>query len=50
VEGRTTGRVEDRAYCLQGILDVKLAPIYSKGEAGAFNYLKREMHKLEQYI
>ncbi|PZD22549.1 HET multi-domain protein, partial [Pyrenophora tritici-repentis] len=49
-EGRTTGRVEDRAYCLQGILDVELAPVYGEGEAGAFDRLKREMYKLEQCI
>jgi hypothetical protein len=49
-EGRMTGRDEDRAYCLQGILDVELAPIYGEGKAGAFDRLKREMHKLEQCI
>ncbi|USP75766.1 uncharacterized protein yc1106_03040 [Curvularia clavata] len=49
-EGRITGRVEDRAYCLQGILDVELAPVYGEGEAGAFDRLKREMYKLEQCI
>ncbi|KAF5851702.1 hypothetical protein GGP41_000443 [Bipolaris sorokiniana] len=49
-EGRITGRVEDRAYCLQGILDVELAPVYGEGEAGAFDRLKREMYKLEQCL
>ncbi|KAF5849242.1 hypothetical protein GGP41_006191 [Bipolaris sorokiniana] len=49
-EGRTTERVEDRAFCLQGILDVELAPVYGEGEAGAFDRLKREMYKLEQCI
>jgi hypothetical protein len=49
-EGRITGRVEDRAYCLQGILDVELAPVYGEGEAGAFDRLKRELYKLEQCI
>lgn len=49
-EGRVTGRDEDRAYCLQGILDVELAPVYGEGEAGAFDRLKREMYKLEHCI
>jgi hypothetical protein len=49
-EGRMTGRDEDRAYCLQGILDVELAPVYGEGEAGAFDRLKRELYKLEQCI
>jgi hypothetical protein len=49
-EGRTTGRSEDRAYCLQGILDVELPPVYGEGEAGAFDRLKRELYKLEQCI
>jgi hypothetical protein len=49
-EGRMTGRGEDRAYCLQGILDVELAPVYGEGEAGAFDRLKRELYKLEQCI
>jgi hypothetical protein len=49
-EGRMTGRDEDKAYCLQGILDVELAPVYGEGEAGAFDRLKRELYKLEQCI
>jgi hypothetical protein len=49
-EGRMTGRGEDRAYCLQGILDVELAPVYGEGEAGAFDRLKRELYKVEQCI
>jgi hypothetical protein len=49
-EGRMTGRDEDRAYCLQGILDIELAPVYGEGEAGAFDRLKRELYKLEQCI
>lgn len=47
-EGRTAGRAEDRAYCLQGILYVKLALVYGEGEVGALDRLKREMYKLEQ--
>ncbi|KAF2022778.1 NACHT-domain-containing protein [Setomelanomma holmii] len=47
-EGRMTGRDEDRAYCLQGILDVELAQVYGEGEAGAFKRLMDEVHKLER--
>ncbi|KAL6169642.1 hypothetical protein ACJQWK_04652 [Exserohilum turcicum] len=49
-EGRTTRRDEDKAYCLQGILDVELAPLYGEGEAGAFKRLMDEVDKLEQCI
>jgi hypothetical protein len=49
-EGRMTGRDEDRAYCLQGILDVELAPVYGEGKAGAFDRLKREVYQLERCI
>ncbi|KAF2022866.1 HET-domain-containing protein, partial [Setomelanomma holmii] len=49
-EGRMTERDEDRAYCLQGILNIELAPVYGEGEAGAFDRLKRELYKLEQCI
>jgi hypothetical protein len=49
-EGRITRRDEDRAYCLQGILDVELAPVYGEGEVGAFDRLKRKMYKLERCI
>ena len=49
-DGRKTGRDEDRAYCLQGILDVELAPVYGEGEAGAFKRLMGEVDKLERCI
>jgi hypothetical protein len=49
-EGRVTNRGEDRAYSLQGILDVELAPMYGEGEAGAFDPLKHELHRLERCI
>lgn len=49
-DGRKTGRDEDRAYCLQGILDVELAPVYGEGEAGAFKRLMDEVDKLERCI
>ncbi|KAF1938339.1 hypothetical protein EJ02DRAFT_457962 [Clathrospora elynae] len=49
-EGRETKREEDRAYSLQGILDVKLAPVYSEGAVGAFRRLIDEIHKLERCV
>jgi hypothetical protein len=49
-EGRITRRDEDRAYSLQGILDVELAPVYGEGEAGAFDRLKREIYRLERCV
>ncbi|XP_014553192.1 hypothetical protein COCVIDRAFT_29563, partial [Bipolaris victoriae FI3] len=49
-EGRKTRRDEDKAYCLQGILDVELAPLYGEGEAGAFKRLIDEVDKLERCI
>jgi hypothetical protein len=47
-EGRITKHEEDRAYSLQGIFDVELVPMYGEGEAGAFDRLKREIHRLER--
>ncbi|KAF1938445.1 HET-domain-containing protein, partial [Clathrospora elynae] len=49
-EGRITKHDEDRAYSLQGILDVELAPMYGEGKAGAFDRLKREIYRLERCI
>jgi hypothetical protein len=49
-KGRITRRDENRAYSLQGILDVELAPVYGEGEAGAFDYLKREIYRLEKCV
>jgi hypothetical protein len=46
-DGRTTKRNEDRAYCLQGIFGIELAPVYGEGEAGAFDRLKHEISRLE---
>ncbi|KAF1971137.1 hypothetical protein BU23DRAFT_590766 [Bimuria novae-zelandiae CBS 107.79] len=42
-EGRITKHDEDRAYSLQGILDVELAPVYGEGAAGAFRRLMDEI-------
>lgn len=49
-EGRITKHDEDRAYSLQGILDVELAPVYGEGVAGAFERLRGEINKLERCI
>ena len=45
-----TKREEDRAYSLQDILDVDLAPVYGEGVARAFRRLIDEIHKLERCI
>jgi hypothetical protein len=47
-EGRKTKRDEDRAYCLQGIFGIELAPVYGEGESGAFDRLKHEVSWLER--
>lgn len=49
-EGRITAYDEDRAYSLQGILNIELAPVYGEGAAGAFERLRRETRKLERCI
>lgn len=49
-DGRVTRRDEDRAYSLQGIFDVELAPVYGEGAAGAFERLRTEIYKLEKCI
>jgi hypothetical protein len=49
-KGRITQREEDRAYSLQGIFDVELAPVYGEGEAGAFKRLMDEIYKMERCI
>ncbi|KAL5370668.1 hypothetical protein DPSP01_014726 [Paraphaeosphaeria sporulosa] len=49
-EGRITKHDEDRAYCLQGILDIELAPVYGEGVVGAFERLRSEINKLERCI
>jgi hypothetical protein len=49
-EDRVTEREEDRAYSLQGIFDVELAPVYGEGQAGAFKRLMDEIDKLEGCI
>ncbi|KAL5373504.1 hypothetical protein DPSP01_012633 [Paraphaeosphaeria sporulosa] len=49
-EGRITKHDEDRAYSLQGILDIELAPVYGEGVVGAFERLRGEINKLEKCI
>ncbi|KAL5371228.1 hypothetical protein DPSP01_014386 [Paraphaeosphaeria sporulosa] len=49
-EGRITKHEEDRAYSLQGILDIELAPVYGEGVAGAFERLRAEVNKLEKCV
>jgi hypothetical protein len=49
-EDRVTEREEDRAYSLQGIFDVELAPVYGEGQAGAFKRVMDEIYKLERCI
>lgn len=49
-EGRVTRYDEDRAYSLQGILNIELAPVYGEGLAGAFERLRDETRKLERCI
>ncbi|KAH7398612.1 hypothetical protein BKA66DRAFT_407517 [Pyrenochaeta sp. MPI-SDFR-AT-0127] len=47
---RQTKLEEDKAYSLQGIFDVYIAPIYKEGTARAFQRLMDEIDKLEKCI
>ncbi|KAF2026430.1 HET-domain-containing protein [Setomelanomma holmii] len=49
-ESRVTKREEDRAYSLQGILGVELAPVYGEGAAGAFRRLMEEIDSAKRCI
>jgi hypothetical protein len=42
---RTTKRKEDEAYCLFGIFDIHLPPIYGEGRIEAFIRLRDEISK-----
>ncbi|KIW47336.1 uncharacterized protein PV06_00039 [Exophiala oligosperma] len=42
--GRNTKRIEDKAYCLLGLFDVYMPPLYGEGDY-AFTRLKEEIHK-----
>ncbi|KAK7455293.1 hypothetical protein VKT23_011166 [Stygiomarasmius scandens] len=43
---RKTTRPEDQAYCLMGIFDVNMPPIYGEGSTKAFMRLQQEIIKL----
>jgi hypothetical protein len=45
---RQTKREEDRAYCLLGILDVQMVPLYGEGQRMAFERLLGELSKVLQ--
>lgn len=40
---RDTKKPEDKAYCLQGIVGVCLAPLYGEGQDSAFRRLKQQV-------
>lgn len=42
---RNTKRKEDKAYCLLGIFDVSMPPVYGEGEKKAFDRLNDEIGK-----
>ena len=41
---RDTSLEEDKAYCLLGIFNVTMSPIYGEGEEKAFRRLRQEIH------
>jgi hypothetical protein len=43
-ERRNTSLKEDKAYCLLGIFDVSMSPIYGEGEEKAVRRLRHEIH------
>ncbi|PSN59011.1 HET-domain-containing protein, partial [Corynespora cassiicola Philippines] len=43
IETRNTTLKEDKAYCLQGILDIYMIPLYGEGSASAFKRLMDEI-------
>ena len=43
-ERRNTTLEEDKAYCLLGIFDVSMSPIYGEGEGKAVRRLQHEIH------
>ncbi|KAF2758428.1 HET-domain-containing protein [Pseudovirgaria hyperparasitica] len=47
-EHRETKRPEDSAYCLMGIFDVSMYPLYSEGRDRAFLRLEEEIDKASQ--
>jgi hypothetical protein len=47
---RHTKLKEDAAYCLSGIFDVDIAPIYDEGTEEAFRRLREEIRKREECL
>jgi hypothetical protein len=47
IAGRRTRRLEDRAYCLLGIFDVRMRLDYGEGEEAAFARLRKKISKLK---
>ncbi|KAF2818038.1 HET-domain-containing protein [Ophiobolus disseminans] len=47
---RQTKREEDRAYCLLGILDVQMVPLYGEGQRMAFKRLLGELSKFASLL
>jgi hypothetical protein len=45
-KGRETKRPEDSAYCLLGLCDVQIPPIYGEGRDKAFRRLRKETSEL----
>ena len=43
---RQTKREEDQAYCLLGIFNVHMLPIYGEGRENAFRRLQKEIHNI----
>jgi ankyrin repeat protein len=50
VDGRQTTLAEDKAYCLLGIFDIFLTPIYGEGYTNAKNRLLKEIKEPDQNV
>ncbi|WPG98464.1 Hypothetical protein R9X50_00125500 [Acrodontium crateriforme] len=47
--GRDTTKEEDKVYCLQGIFQVRMVPIYGEGKELALDRLSREVAYMTQF-
>lgn len=47
---RRTNLVEDAAYCLSGVLDVEIMPVYGEGSQEAFRRLHDEIQKRKECL
>ncbi|KAK7459514.1 hypothetical protein VKT23_009497 [Stygiomarasmius scandens] len=47
--GRTTTKLQDRAYCLQGLLSVSIEPDYNEDISSAFNRLRIALEAHPEY-